>query len=200
MTLEGQIAGIGEIPNQENPRGEDVRFFFGTLKLDRSTPGLKPGMSAVVTFELPHRQGVIALPNEAVIADVDNPICYVLAGDHLERRKIQLGQTTTDLIEITEGLEEGEEVVLDPPGRVTRPRTLAGFDSRPLPKEAFTKVAVPKAKRSGRAGGGYGGGGGAGGAWRKGGGEPGGGGQWNKGGGAPGGGTRKYRKKAVEDE
>ena len=34
--------------------------------------------------------------------------------DHVERREIKLGQSTRDLLEVTEGLDEGEAVVLDP--------------------------------------------------------------------------------------
>jgi hypothetical protein len=161
-------------------------------------------MSAVVTFELPRRDDVLALPHEAVVAEQNPPVCYVVAGDHLERREVQFGQSTTDLIEITDGLAEGEEVVLDPPGRTGRPRSLAGFDSVPLPKDAFKRAPVPVSKgarqsRGGAGGGDWGDGGGApGGQWRKGGGAP--GGEWRKGGGGPGGPNRKFRKKAAEDE
>lgn len=183
VRLEGSIATVGQIPNRENQRGEDIRYFLGVLKLDHSIEGLKPGMSAVVTFELPRRDGVIALPHEAVIADQDDPFCFVAVGDHLERRNVKIGQTTTDLIEITEGLKEGEEVVLDPPGRHSRPRSLAGFDSRPWPKDALAKAAQAKSQQAGRSKGGFGPGG-----------------DRRKGNGPPGGGTRKSRKKSVDEE
>ena len=183
VSIEGAIASVGEIPNRENQRGEDIRFFLGTLKLDHSTPGLKPGMTAVVTFELPRRDGVIAVPHDAVIADVDNPVCFLAVGDHLERRNLKLGQGTTDLIEIAEGLSEGDEIVLDPPGRTSRPRSLAGFESRPWPKDALAKAAEAGTKSAGRTKGAFGGGG-----------------ERRKGNGPPNGAARKFRKKAADAE
>jgi hypothetical protein len=68
-------------------------------------------------------------------------VCFVPGAEQLEPRDVKVGRTTPELIEIIEGLTEGEEVALDPPGRTTsRPQTLAGFDSRPWPKDALTKV------------------------------------------------------------
>ena len=185
LSLEGQVESISQIPNRENPRGEDVRYFIGDVKLDHSSEGLKPGMTAVVTFKLPRRNDVIAVPHEAVLPDRAGEVCFVAVGEHLERRPVKVGRTTPELIEITEGLQEGEEIVLDPPGRDTRPRTLAGFDARPWPAidrshpAPATKQAGPRGKGAFGAGGGR----------RNAGGQPGGGGQ-----------TRKSRKRAAPDE
>ena len=117
-------------------------------------------MTAVVTFKLPRGDDVIAVPHEAVLSDREGEVCFVAIGDHLERRPVKVGRTTPDLIEITEGLHEGEEIVLDPPGRDTRPRTLAGFDARPWPAidrshpAPATKQAGPRGKGAFGAGGG----------------------------------------------
>ena len=46
LTIEGQVESISQIPNRENPRGEDVRYFIGIVKLDHASEGLKPGMTA----------------------------------------------------------------------------------------------------------------------------------------------------------
>ncbi len=178
LTLEGQLTSVSEIPNRENMRGEDIRYFFGELKLDRSAPGLKPGMSAVVTFIMPSQSDVLAVPYEAVVSEDGGNACFLIAGDHLERREVTLGQSTTDLVEITEGLNEGEEVVLDPPGRISRPRSLAGFDGQPWPAApsrpgAEQKPAGPRTQGSFT-------------------GE----GKRGKAAGAPGGAVKKWRKKA----
>jgi HlyD family secretion protein len=199
LVLEGSVNSISQIPNRVNPRGEDIRYFIGVLKLDRTAPGLKPGMTAVVTFDLPRRRDVVAVPHRAVATDVDKQVCFVVHGEQLERREVQLGTLTTDLVEIREGLKEGEEIVLEPPGSQTRPGALAGFENRPWPKVDLSK-APPRSQGGarGKGAGGYGGGGaggyGGGGEWRKGGGQGGGP------GGGQGGGQRKSRKKAVVEE
>jgi hypothetical protein len=128
---------------------------MGILKLERSADGLKPGMSAIVTLTLPRGQGSLVVPPTAVVSDQGRYSCYLPVADHLELRDVKVGRTTPEVIEITAGLTDGDEVALDPPTTqaTSRPRSLAGFDSRPWPKEAFAKTAQasqagPPARRS----------------------------------------------------
>jgi HlyD family secretion protein len=152
--ISGTLVSISEIPNQVNERGEDVRYFMGILKLDRSAEGLKPGMSAIVTLTLPRGQGSLVVPPAAVISDQGRYSCYLPVADHLELRDVKVGRTTPEVIEITDGLNEGDEIALDPPTTqsTSRPRSLAGFDSRPWPKDAISKadLAPPPAGSSNR--------------------------------------------------
>lgn len=183
LSIPGKLTSISEIPSPENQRGEDVRFFMGILKLDHSAEGLKPGMSAIVTLNLMRSEGVLAVPHEAVICDQGRYECFVpLGDDRLERREVKVGKSTPELIEITDGLHEGDEVILEPPGRATsRPRSLAGFDNRPWPDMAFFKVEAPPPSAPGDRRG-YGDG------QRR---------QWN---GTPGNPGRRSRKKAGDEE
>ncbi len=143
LVLEGVVSSINQIPLQQDQRGEDVRNFIGIVKLDRSAPGLKPNMSAQVVINLPPREGVLAVPHEAVIPGEGHNVCYLPREDHLEPREVSLGQCTSDLIEITEGLSEGDEVVLNPPVRTSHAHALAGFDpSTPWPAIDTSKVAA----------------------------------------------------------
>jgi HlyD family secretion protein len=184
--LTGKIVSISEIPNQVNQRGEDVRYFMGILKLERTTDGLRPGMSAIVNLTLARSEGILAVPPETIISNEGRYECYLPVGeDRLERREVKIGRTTPELIEITEGLAEGEEITVDPPGRAsTRPRSLAGFDSRPWPKAELVKLDGPT-----QAGPAPGGRGGAGRAGRRQGGN-------NSADGAP----RKSRRQAAPEE
>jgi HlyD family secretion protein len=184
--LAGKIVSISEIPNQVNGRGEDVRYFMGILKLDRTTDGLKPGMSAIVNLKLARSEGVLAVSPETIIAEQGRYECYIPVGlERLERREVKIGRTTPEWIEITAGLTEGEEVTVDPPGRAsTKPRTLAGFDSRPWPKAEL--VQFEETKQAGAGPGGRGGLGRAG--RRQGGNNP------------PDGAPRKSRRQAAVEE
>jgi HlyD family secretion protein len=127
LVLEGAVASVNPIPVPQNERGEDVRFFLGIVKLDRTGQGLKPDMTARVEIALPVREGVLTVPHRAVVFDQGRKACFLARDDQLVRREVKLGQATTDLVEISEGLTEGEEVALDPPGRTDRPQTLTGF-------------------------------------------------------------------------
>ena len=108
----------------------DVKYFEGIVKLENVPSGLRPGMTAEVKIALPRVEHVLAVPSDAVRVENGHDFCFVVHEDGLERREVKLGQVTSDLSEVTEGLEEGEQVVINPPkedlepGRFARPHRL----------------------------------------------------------------------------
>ena len=148
VVLEGSVSTVDQIPVKQSNRGEDIRYFRSIVKLDRSGKGLKPGMTAQVEIEPGPRENVLAVPHEAVVMEQNRKVCFVPQEDHLERREVKVGQATTDWIEVTEGLAEGDEVALNPPNQGGHPQSLSGFDdSTPWPSIDFSKI--PAAPRSG---------------------------------------------------
>jgi hypothetical protein len=57
---------------------------------------------------------MIALVSRAFRAPLNRHVCYVIGPTGPERREISPGGSTSSLIEVTDGLEEGESVVLHP--------------------------------------------------------------------------------------
>src|SRR4029077_6512065 len=86
------------------PTDTGVRFFTCTVRLDRTHELLKPGMTAKVEFELSQPQHVLAIPNEAVRWDRGKKVCYVAHDESLVRREVKIGQDTTELVEVLDGL------------------------------------------------------------------------------------------------
>ncbi len=84
------------------------------IALESTPAGLLPGMSAEVEVQVGRCRDVLAVPSEAVGVDHDRSVCYVIGPSGLERREITRGGSTPDLIEVTDGLNEGESVVLNP--------------------------------------------------------------------------------------
>jgi len=115
LELEGEIVAISQFPVSPGRDGEDFRNFMSRVKLDKTVPGLTPGMSTRIDISLSGRRNVLAIPLEAIRSVAGKKICYVAHEDSLERRPVELGQDTTTLVEITGGLQEGEVVVLNPP-------------------------------------------------------------------------------------
>jgi len=109
--IEGHVTTIAPI-SLFNWRS-DVTYFEGIVKLENVPSGLKPGMTAEVELAMPRRENVLAIPSEAIRIENGHDICFVVHDDGLERREVQLGQATRDLTEVTHGLEEGEQVVLN---------------------------------------------------------------------------------------
>ena len=110
--IEGHIDSVTQIPDQH--WFSDVKYFYGRVKLHNVPRGLKPGMSAEVEIVTANKADVLVIPPEAVTVESGHDVCYVARDDLLERREVKLGQSTRDYLEVTEGLDEGEAVVLDP--------------------------------------------------------------------------------------
>jgi HlyD family secretion protein len=92
----------------------DVRYFEGVVKVENPPRGLRPGMTAEVDIAMPRREQVLAVPAGAVALEDGREVCFVVHEDGLERREVRLGQVTREMAEVTEGLTEGEHVVLNP--------------------------------------------------------------------------------------
>jgi len=128
LVLDGRVESISQIPVKQSPQGEDIRYFMCLVTLDRVSPGLKPGMTARVDIALARRTHVLAIPHQAVQLDGGRKICYVAHDESLERREVKTGQDTSELIEVIDGLEEGELVALNPPPTIRHVESLMNFD------------------------------------------------------------------------
>lgn len=110
--LRGRVRKVGQIA-VSNWR-TDVNYYEGFVTIEGAIPGLRPGMTSQVEIDLPLRDDVLTVPSESVANDDGQDVCYVVRGDELERRPVKLGRVTQNLTEVTAGLREGDQVVLDP--------------------------------------------------------------------------------------
>ena len=69
-------------------------------------------MSAWVKFDTGRARDALVIPVEAMSVVGHQQFCYVVGDDGVERRAITTRGSTRDLLEVTEGLDEGERVVL----------------------------------------------------------------------------------------
>lgn len=75
-------------------------------------PGLRVGMYLKVKFESEGEQTGIFVPRKAVVGSVLAANVYVVENGVAVRRVVSLGDMSEDKIEITSGLEEGDEIVV----------------------------------------------------------------------------------------
>jgi HlyD family secretion protein len=110
--VEGHVASIAQLPTQN--AWNEVTYFYTEIVLDTIPRGLKPGMTAEVEIATEHRSDVLAIPIEALAIVEGRDFCFVANEHGVERRPIEIGQSTCGMLEVTAGLEEGERVVLEP--------------------------------------------------------------------------------------
>ena len=84
-------------------------------RLEFDNPGLrlKPDMFANVSIQANARQGVVAVPSEAIVrSGLQEKVFVVRAPGKFEPRDVIIGVSSEGLTEVREGLEAGEEVVV----------------------------------------------------------------------------------------
>ncbi|MGP0069637.1 MAG: efflux RND transporter periplasmic adaptor subunit [Isosphaeraceae bacterium] len=120
----GRVKSVSQLPTVDWK--SDVRYYDAIVKLEQTPDGLRPGMTAQIEIAMPQRQNVLAVPSEAIGLADGRDVCFVVHDDGLERRDVKLGQVTREMTEVTDGLHEGEQVVLNP--RVEESDSLAPVD------------------------------------------------------------------------
>lgn len=116
--LPGHVKSVATVPSQNDWMSADVKVYQTLVSIDESVDGLKPGMSAEVTVKIDGTDDVVlALPLQAIIGGVEmgpKRKCYVRTAEGPKEREIFVGLANEKMAEIRDGLQEGEEVVMNP--------------------------------------------------------------------------------------
>jgi multidrug resistance efflux pump len=115
----GHVKSIDTIASQQDWFASDVKLYKTVVSLDETVEGLKPGMSAEVTIDAEESPTeVMVLPVQAIVGSLslgETSHCFVVGTDgQPRRRKLVLGMSNAQVVEIRAGLEVGERVVLNP--------------------------------------------------------------------------------------
>jgi RND family efflux transporter MFP subunit len=114
--LTGKIDKISPMPDSSNRwMNPNLKEYPTQIVLDTSTPGLKPGMSAKVEIEIAALDNVLGIPLQAVFAAGGESYVFVGNAANYERRPIKVGVSSTDTIQVLDGLKPGETVLLSRP-------------------------------------------------------------------------------------
>ena len=96
------LAGVGEITPKGDPATKTFRVY---LSLPDDSP-LMIGMSVEAKIVTQEKEGVLLLPAEAL----QDGAAFVVVDGRLQKRKLRTGLRGTRMIEIVEGVKEGEQV------------------------------------------------------------------------------------------
>ncbi|MBP1967038.1 efflux RND transporter periplasmic adaptor subunit [Paenibacillus aceris] len=80
---------------------------------------LKPGTKLKVQLTDEQDQIVVTVPTYSIVKEGDNAFVFVLTGDTVEKRSIQLGRLNEPSQEVLSGLKEGEMVVKTSPSQLS---------------------------------------------------------------------------------
>jgi multidrug efflux pump subunit AcrA (membrane-fusion protein) len=117
-TFKGHIKTVATVASQQDWMSSDVKVYQTMISIDEEIKGARPGMSAQVTILTDAKaEHVLAIPVEAIIGGSGagrKRKCFVKTPTGPVEREIVVGMSNDTKAEILSGLEDGEEVVLNP--------------------------------------------------------------------------------------
>ncbi len=124
LGLEGQASPVSAPDKKLAAKLEDVSYvplltggFEARLSVQQDENAhLMPGMTCKVSFGDVQKAGVLLAPKEAVITEGNQKHVFVLTNDgQHEKRTVKTGDSDDKMIEILEGLAEGEKILVKKP-------------------------------------------------------------------------------------
>lgn len=119
QTFEGQLEAIEtqaflKRQVRNSPTQDEDRVFRSRVKLKGGEGKLFPGMSVFAQVILGQRQQVLTIPRQACINREGQWVVFTLEGSHARRQVIEVGQKDNTSVEVLKGLQEGQQVLLNP--------------------------------------------------------------------------------------
>lgn len=109
---QGRIpARLGPLP-QYGHYADGTTWFDVPVYMEKAPPSLRLGMSARVSIPVGRAKDVLYLPVHAIQSGPEGTFVFVVSGDDVELRTIRTGVSDGVNIEIVEGLEKGETVIV----------------------------------------------------------------------------------------
>ncbi len=124
LSLQGKIDSIAEVTRPAGWWTGNMVKYDTIISLE-PRPGLKPGMSAVVDVVLANYIDVVKIPVAAIVDIDQNYYCWVQNDLGVQRRAIDLGDSNDEFTVVTSGLQEGEQVILNPLAHIDEAQLLA---------------------------------------------------------------------------
>jgi hypothetical protein len=115
LVLEGEVAVVSDFYDSSRQWLSGGVKEYATMIQIRNLPdaGLKPGMTTRVEIHAGQLTNSLVVPLAAVAAQKGAHYCYVVQAGGIESRPVRIGRNTDRYVEITQGLQPGEEVALD---------------------------------------------------------------------------------------
>jgi HlyD family secretion protein len=116
QVLQGEVIEVAPLPDQQrgwmNP---DLKVYETLVKIDGSHDFLKSRMSCRVKILVRQLNDVLIVPIQVVSNRRGRKVCYVMTPQGPQEREVQTGEFNDTFVQIVNGLDEGDEVLLNPP-------------------------------------------------------------------------------------
>ncbi len=109
----GKVSSIANQPEAASFFSASIKEYATIVKIDGVAEGLKPGMTAEVEVLVADLADVLAVPVSCTKELGNKTFVWVAGTNKHEQREVVTGQTNDKMVEIREGLKEGDVVMLN---------------------------------------------------------------------------------------
>ena len=113
----GTVEHVSSVPLSGSWPNYDLKEYETVVHITSVNPentDLRPGLTSEIRIQVEQNADVLQVPVQAVIGIGDDHYSYIVDEDGAERRKVLIGHSNDAAVEVVDGLQEGEEVVLNP--------------------------------------------------------------------------------------
>jgi HlyD family secretion protein len=114
MKLDGRVVRVDEYPVPPGWMAQNIKQYATYIALDNPPEGVRPGLTVQVEINVDTIPNSLMVPIQSVFERNGEYYCVVRSGGRFEPKWLDIGPTNDQDVLIRSGVEEGQEVVLDP--------------------------------------------------------------------------------------
>lgn len=136
--LQGTVTQVASQPEASQWFGGGAKEYATYVKIDGQPDGLKPGMTAEATILIDEKKNVLTVPVQCVVGKGTKSFAWVQSPTgEVASRELLIGATNDQVIEVKDGLKEGELVLQNPRSDVPEAQDEAPAEEKIDAKKAF---------------------------------------------------------------
>ncbi|MEW9700416.1 efflux RND transporter periplasmic adaptor subunit [Paenibacillus sp. SI8] len=105
-TFQGKVTYLANLANSQ------TKTYTLELEAANEDGRLKTGMRVQLILADNGQQQVIAVPADSIVREDGEPFVFIVNGDHAEKRTVKLGRSKDSILEIVEGLQAGDTLIV----------------------------------------------------------------------------------------
>ncbi len=113
----GKVVSISSVPVETSWMRPDLKEYSCVIEILSNGDedlGLKPGLNADVEIIVQERSNVLQVPFQSVVTAGKSKFIYALGPKGVERREVVIGASNDTHVEILDGIQAGERIILNP--------------------------------------------------------------------------------------
>ena len=143
--FKGEVDTVSSVPSSTGGFSRDVKEYDAAVRLLDSADKvnrLRPGLTASVEILVESRDDVLQVPVQAVLTVAARQFAFVVKDKTVERREVKVGATNDRTVEVFDGLQEGEVIVMNPRSQFSK--ELAELETQLVKEQAEAEAkALP---------------------------------------------------------